>query len=349
MGVYIYKYRGAALYIVALAEKRLNATRHRKMPSLTCRALVSLVAFAVYLADAHQGHHDNDIFASDESIHYRDHEGGQGHDHHDDWCGSKHLSLQEEQMQQLRIEAFRHYTSFDPQHQGDGNQRRLLPTACEELCDQCIEIQIRLNLLVVETDDGPRVPHPFSAVQQLQQNDWSTVDWGEFSSPDEITVLFEKNMKVLNSAFAGTPFNFTWDGEYSLGSGDQWTFSAFEHRAEISSELGSDDLRVLDVFVANQPALSQSGFILGMATPASLQEKGRGDGVYVRYDVLTGGGLEHGGLDLGYVLVHEVGEFALPVFVLLFLGVLLHLFVVLIHLIYRTLVGSFAYLRDTLS
>ena len=107
------------------------------------------------------------------------------------------MSLQEEQMQQLRIEAFRHYTSANVD--GGGN-RRLLPNTCDELCDQCIEIAVRLNLLIIDTENyGPRAPHPTNVVQQLQADDWSNVEWEKFSTPDDVALLFEEStMRLLN-------------------------------------------------------------------------------------------------------------------------------------------------------
>ena len=289
------------------------------MPNLLLKwkVFALFIFVSTYFADSHQiPHKSQDIFAGHHHFHdeehahrhHRDGDDEEGHDHqnhhHGDWCGTKHLSLQEEQMQQLRVQAFRHHTSPN-----GGENRRLLPQTCQELCDQCVEIQVRLNLLILETDDhGPRAPHPTNLVNQLQKRDWSNVQWDKFSTPDDVAVLFEGNMKILNSAFSETPFRFAWDGEYKLGVGEA-IFGAFDDRADVSAVMGSDDLRILDVFVAYQLTHQRgSGLMLGFATPASLQEKGRGDGVYLRYDVLKGGGMDYAGLDLGYVMVHEVGE-----------------------------------------
>lgn len=244
---------------------------------------------------------------------------GASHKHHDqqnyhehgdgDWCGTQPLTLTEERIQSLRLQAFRNYTSSHRQHAQDHKDdntirnRRLLPTSCDELCDQCIDIQVRLNLLVMETAQGPIVPHPSRTMDLLFSG--ATVAVSDFSTNEEIAELFEDNLSIVNDSYQGTPFRFSWDGNINFAIGDV-TFNAFEYRDTISAAIGSGDLRILDVFVAYNAHALPDVTVFGVATMGSAQTEGTGDGVYVRYDVLAGGGAPEN-RDLGYTLVHEIG------------------------------------------
>lgn len=200
-------------------------------------------------------------------------------------CGTPAPTLKEERIEKVRTTAFRTHSSG----QGDTN-RRLLPTSCDEMCDdQCITIQVRLNLLCLETNVGPIVPHPTAVADAALRG--APFYRNNFSSPKDIAASFGQNMQVLNQAFNGTPFGFEWDGTWQIGVSTGATTKAFENRGQASQVMGSGDVRVLDVFLGFALLnLDDGGTILGLATPAAAQTDGTGDGVYLRYDVLPNGG-----------------------------------------------------------
>jgi hypothetical protein len=117
-------------------------------------------------------------------------------------CGAKDATLSEAAIEQLRIQAFQ----ADP-----GNRRHLQVDSCDNLCDQCIEIEVTLVLAAVENLDDPFVPHPNAAIDRLILQD-PTITVEDFSTTADIIALFEQNMAVVNAAFVGTPFRFGYAG-----------------------------------------------------------------------------------------------------------------------------------------
>ena len=221
-------------------------------------------------------------------------------------CGTDHdANLHQEQMNALRMKAFQYYSSSSSDSDDDGQRRRrkLFPTSCEELCDQCIDIDLRLTMVAIELTSGYLIPHPTYALEFLVYG--FEVTAADFSQPSDIATLFRDNVGVLNNAYQGTPFRFNWDGSYQIAINTNATFDGFGHLEELGGTYGSPELNVLDVFLVFQPLPSEGGGVtLGIATPGSVQTIG--DGAYVRYDVLTGGGYVSS--DGGYTLVHEIGH-----------------------------------------
>ena len=121
----------------------------------------------------------------------------------------------------------------------------------------------------------------------------------DFSTPEDIERMFLENLVVLNEAFAQTPFYFTLQKTTQTARLD-WTQQVDEVFQDMGRELGSDNPVELDVFLAVE--LTQTGRqFLGMASNAAAQTWQNGDGVFLRYDSLTDGGMK--GNDKGYVLV----------------------------------------------
>ena len=94
------------------------------------------------------------------------------HDHHhhhgddnDDFCGFQVPSVQQEIFHQLRVDAFQ--TMTDGTHE---RRRNLQTKSCDELCNQCIEIEVYLHLIATNLGFGPVLPHPPSAVLRAEQN-----------------------------------------------------------------------------------------------------------------------------------------------------------------------------------
>lgn len=230
------------------------------------------------------------------------HEEGHSHGHDEgEYCGAEVPTIEEEAMNQVRVDAFQVVT------EGNYIRRRKLATeACHELCDQCIEIETHLHMIGVDLGRGPIIPHPTFAYESAKE-DVALVGMEEFSSSDDVIVMFEENIKVLNNAFAGTPFRFRFvRGATRRATNANWVEDAASHMAEMSRYLGSHDLRRLDVFLSASLRTGKSGEVLGTASLPGSQLVGRGDGVFLRYDVLTNGGRTRN--DKGYALVHEVGH-----------------------------------------
>lgn len=241
-------------------------------------------------------------------LHQHNYYGVQAHEHHHDehggHCGTPMPSLSEELISKLRLDGLREVTdgSFS-------DRRRLQHASCHELCDQCIEVEVYLHLVGTNLGFGPVIPHPQSAYDKAKKN-VTSVTVKDFLTKENVMDIFDKNMDVVNRAFTGTPFRFKFvQNETTLSINPFWSSAAMNYREEISKAVGVPDLRRLNVYVAKglRPTRGlQMGEILGTATLPGSQEVGKGDGVYVRYDVLTGGGREDN--DLGYTLVHEVGH-----------------------------------------
>lgn len=228
-----------------------------------------------------------------------------GHSHHshddDHLCGTEVPPLQEEIEQQLRLDALRTITGGSHER-----RRKLQLESCDELCIQCIEIETYLHLIGVDMGFGPIIPHPPSAVEMAKENITSVTN-KDFSTEDDIVAMFEENIEVMNKAFASTPFRFTFIKEATTRTNNhKWSRASVDHKEAIGRALGSRDLRKLDCFVSATLKSAQNGEILGTATLPGSQSVGKGDGVYLRYDTLSGGGRKKN--DMGYTLVHEAAH-----------------------------------------
>ena len=229
------------------------------------------------------------------------------HEHHhddddDDFCGTEVPSVQQEIFNQLRVNAFQTVTD------GTYERRRNLQTkSCNELCDQCIEIEVYLHLIATNFGFGPVLPHPTSAVLKAEQN-INDVTLRDFTTTQEILAMFEENIKVVNKAYSGTPFQFKFIREGTTQTTNPlWSEATVEFKDEVGALLGNGDLRKLDVYISSSLRPSRgNGEVLGTATLPGSQIAGKGDGVYIRYDVLPGGGRRKN--EKGFTLVHEIGH-----------------------------------------
>lgn len=235
-------------------------------------------------------------------FHHNHHHHHHHHDDDDDFCGTEVPSLEKERIDQLRVDAFHAVTD------GTYDRRRKLQTeSCDELCNQCIEIEVYLHIIGTDLGFGPIIPHPESAVERARRNvNDVTVD--DFATGKEIIAMFEENIKVVNEAYSDTPFRFKFVREGTTQTiNERWSQGASEFKDEMSKMVGNADFRKLDCFVSSSLRASKGrGETLGTATLPGSQVAGKGDGVYIRYDVLPGGGRLKN--DLGYTLVHEIGH-----------------------------------------
>jgi hypothetical protein len=140
------------------------------------------------------------------------------------------------------------------------------------------------------------------------QNDpENEVSPSDFSSVDDVVTMFQNNLVIVNQAFVGTPFRFRYVSEATTQTvSNDWSNDAVEYQSEMSAALGSGNLRVMDVFMAWNLLQDTQGTILGVASLPAAQIASNGDGMILRYDVLTGGGRLRS--SRGYTFVHEIGH-----------------------------------------
>jgi hypothetical protein len=198
---------------------------------------------------------------------------------HDERCATREPTLRDELLEQVRLQTFA----------GDNNnaRRHLVTASCEELCDQCIEIETHLHLIEADIGFGAFIPHPTDTVARLL-SDPTSVSPAEFTTPAEMIALFESNMAVVNDAFRGTPFRFRFDAATSTTRtvNNEWSNDAVDFQADMSRDVGVGDLQVLDVFWAFNLQSTDSGTILGIASLPAAQINGEGDS-YVYYRPLS--------------------------------------------------------------
>ena len=247
--------------------------------------------------------------------------GAHSQDHHDgDYdhrCATAEPTLRDELIEGMRFQgAFGHDNNNNNNNE---KNRRLIQTDCDQLCDQCIEIGVNLHMISANvTGLGVIIPHPTNTVLDLV-NGRPGRSREDLSTPEDIIALFQANMAVVNRSFRGTPFRFTFTPEQGSTTitttvNNDWSNYAVDFLPDMSQAVGSGDLRQLDVFVAwnlrqrtNGTTTDDTSLILGKASLPAAQLATQGDGVLLRYDVLTGGGLSPN--DYGYTLIHEIGTF----------------------------------------
>lgn len=204
-------------------------------------------------------------------------------------------------MEELRL---RH---LKDNHSG---RRKLQYESCHELCKACIEIPVAFHLTGVADVDGiPRIPHPTFVAVEYFFGDPASITPSAWTTFDELTTMIDEQMIVLNDSFADTPFYFTLQSVGpDVAANNDWTSFPADYGQDMSAALGVPDLTVLNVFLCySAQSMSDDGFsiTIGFATLPGWQFEGLGDGIYLRYDALSGGGFF--GSDYGFTLVHEVG------------------------------------------
>lgn len=148
-------------------------------------------------------------------------------------------------------------------------ERRLLVASCEELCKQCIEIDVYFHLSGYRVDKNNAssawmIPHPTDEFRryrdQLRNRTdnrvFPEVEPGRFSSVADIYPLIEANMELLNNLYANTPFRFRWvNNDPSTATvGIQNNFAFFyagnSHRSnDYAAAMHQGDSRTLNVYL----------------------------------------------------------------------------------------------------
>ena len=129
----------------------------------------------------------------------------------------------------------------------DIRRRRLQHEEVDELCDQCIGIEVRFHIILAEHNGIPFVPHPFEAADAYF-NDGAPFNPDSFSSIEDMYELFQDNIEVTNEDFAGTPFFFCFNPDESKTiTNTDWTQAIGDNEVDIRTALGvGTDPLVLD-------------------------------------------------------------------------------------------------------
>ena len=186
-------------------------------------------------------------------------------------------------------------------------KRRAETPACRDLCQGCIEIPIFFHILGFPIVDGSGqqvsvIPFPPQAVLGiLNQTQGLSTDL--FMSMDSLLVSLEAQMAVINLAFHDTPFRFLHANKKSptIANKPQWTQYLLDHTREVKDAVGTDDPKVLDVFVAYELASSEdfseedeAWTLAGYGTfPGYQDQLFLSDSIGIRFDslpALPGGG-----------------------------------------------------------
>ena len=194
--------------------------------------------------------------------------------------------------------------------------RHLQKLSCTEVCDGCITIDVVFHLMVFEvpTDEGTfqLLPHPTSVMVRLD-NDDPNIDTDEFTLLEDYKQIIRNNIDVTNDALSGTPFRLNFvEEELDLTARSRYMRRAMDNRVEMTELIGSQDLRVLDIYLVYTLLFDaefdagESPLRVGTSSLPSQQLVGNSDGIWLRYDTLTGGGLNP--FDLGVTLTHELGK-----------------------------------------
>ena len=108
---------------------------------------------------------------------------------------------------------------------------------------------MHFHFILADVGFGPFVPHPQEAVNRLNDGDPSLRP-SDFSTVDQIMAMIEDNVVVLNKAFADTPFTFNFVVDATTQTTNTtWTVYASEFASQMSSQEGSSDLEIMDVFL----------------------------------------------------------------------------------------------------
>ena len=219
-------------------------------------------------------------------------------EHH---CGVEHVSNLEAALDQARMLRIQNHPPND--------RRNLQKLTCQELCDGCIEIDTVFHFFTLNFRGTQVLPHPSATMQRYDQGDTS-LQVSDFTTPDAFRQHLRDQIAVTNKHLAGSPFRLKLVEPFTVTNNDSYMRYPVDSFQEITAQVGSGNLQVLDVYLS-YTVLRQGETNpltrVGLATLPSQQLLRNGDGVFLRYDVVTNGGFG-GGVDLGVTLTHELGK-----------------------------------------
>ncbi|KAG7369622.1 pregnancy-associated plasma protein-A domain containing protein [Nitzschia inconspicua] len=220
-------------------------------------------------------------------------------------CGTKTPSHTHQRLDQARMRSLKERTVRTTKH-----NRKLLWETCQELaqtCNQCVNIPIYVHFLTIpdpDSESGSILPHPEDAFRDYLRGT-KTASESDFTTPTTMFSMVQENVNLVNRVYQHTPFRFTLTDDYTVTPNRNWTLNGYENQIDIAKELGQGGLESMNIYLF--PSLDvEGGSVYGFAPYASFQGRGVGDGVWIDYSTITGGGKLHN--DLGYTLAHEIGH-----------------------------------------
>lgn len=213
-------------------------------------------------------------------------------------CGTDHVDSLHAAIDQARMHRLHH--SAD---------RRMQKLACDQLCDGCIEIDTVFHYMVFDFEGTQVLPHPSATMRRYDEGD-ASLRVQDFTSPTAFRQILRDQIDVTNTALAGSPFRlrFVEDAVTTTDNNGYMRFPK-DNEQEMSETLGSGDLSILDVYLSytiiRESEQDDPPLRVGSTFLPSQQLLRKSDGMFLRYDTLTGGGLS--GFDLGVTLTHELG------------------------------------------
>lgn len=203
-------------------------------------------------------------------------------------CGTGTPSLKSLARDQARLEHLLH------KRHTDGRRREQL-ASCDKLEPQSIEIKTYFHFMAIPISGRPDlhlIPHPTEVAIARGEID-------EYTTYEEMVVLCERQVELINYAFRETPFHYTFQANPSVSTNLNYTNYPLDHKAEMRKEHGVAGLQALNIYLSfsmGSEHMDTTGY-LGLADFPSYQFEG--DGIFMRYDVLPGGGLS--GNDDGFI------------------------------------------------
>ena len=234
--------------------------------------------------------------------------------------GVRHLTQFEKKIDHLRMNVlFLDKNATDQENAHDTNSRKLLASSCEELCKQCIEIDVHFHLSgfpLNSNDENSEwvIPHPTEEFILLREElanvtraggdePLQVILPGRFSNTTEIYRLIQDNMDVLNRRYAETPFSFRWVNsdpavaQVAVKNNNVFLYAGDLYKSnDFAATTHAGDSKTLNVYLMYRICghsfirLESNCRTIGAATNPSYQLDNTADGVYLSYDTLTGGG-----------------------------------------------------------
>lgn len=225
------------------------------------------------------------------------------HDHHHgERCGAPHVSELDAELDQARMRRLLASDSY--------LGRRLQKLSCDQLCVGCVEIDVAFHYMAFNYQGTTVLPHPRAIMQRIDAGDTS-VRVSDFTTRAGFLSILRNQITFANNALRGTPFVLRLrEDAISLTDNENYMRFPLDFQEEIALNTGLGDPEVLDVYLCHtiitRSEASNPPLRVGLSYFPSQQLTVNPDGMFLRYDILTGGGFFS--LDQGITFLHEWGH-----------------------------------------